>query len=73
VVEPNRFQELLADDMVRRPHERGVFFPLFTVESTVPKVVRIRPLTPPAVAGSFAIQDEITGRKAVWCGRGQIC
>jgi predicted phage terminase large subunit-like protein len=45
-VETNQFQELLADDMVRRSHERGIYLPLFTVENTVPKVVRIRRLTP---------------------------
>jgi predicted phage terminase large subunit-like protein len=36
----------LADDMFRRFQERGIYLPLFTVENQVPKVVRIRRLTP---------------------------
>jgi predicted phage terminase large subunit-like protein len=45
-VETNQFQELLADDMVRRSQERGVYLSIFPVENQVPKVVRIRRLTP---------------------------
>jgi predicted phage terminase large subunit-like protein len=45
-VETNQFQELLAEDMIRRAEERGIELPVDTVENMVPKVVRIRRLTP---------------------------
>jgi hypothetical protein len=45
-VETNQFQELLADDMVRRGQECGIILPIVPVENMVSMVVRIRRLTP---------------------------
>jgi len=45
-VETNQFQQLLADDLVRRSGEHGVLLPLFTIQNNVNKLVRIRRLTP---------------------------
>jgi predicted phage terminase large subunit-like protein len=46
VVETNQFQELLADELRRRAEEEHIRLPLYQVNNTVPKVVRIRRLTP---------------------------
>jgi predicted phage terminase large subunit-like protein len=45
-VETNQFQELLALDLQRMADERGQFLPLYAVNNQVPKIVRIRRLTP---------------------------
>lgn len=46
MVETNQFQQLLADDMLRIADERRMHLPMYTVDNQVPKVVRIRRLTP---------------------------
>jgi predicted phage terminase large subunit-like protein len=45
-VETNQFQQLLADDIMRRSEERHVPIPLYTLNNQVNKLVRIRRLTP---------------------------
>jgi predicted phage terminase large subunit-like protein len=45
-VEVNQFQQLLAEDHVRRGEEQGVMMPLYTINNQVNKLVRIRRLTP---------------------------
>ncbi len=62
-VEINQFQELLADDMIRRAHERGIYLPLFTFENMVPKVVRIRRLTPLLSQGRLRFKAGSKGAK----------
>jgi predicted phage terminase large subunit-like protein len=62
-VETNQFQELLADDMLRRAQERGIYLPLFTVENMVPKVVRIRRLTPLLSQGRLRFKAGSKGAK----------
>jgi predicted phage terminase large subunit-like protein len=54
---------LLADDMQRRAQERGVYLPLFTVENMVPKVVRIRRLTPLLSQGRLRFKTGSKGAK----------
>ena len=44
-VEGNAFQFLLGDEMVRRANEVGLQMPLFSINNTVSKLVRIRTLT----------------------------
>ena len=62
-VETNQFQELLADDMLRRAHERGIYLPLFTFENMAPKVVRIRRLTPLLSQGRLRFKTKSKGAK----------
>lgn len=45
-IETNQFQELLAKDIARQSSERGIMIPIFEVENTVNKLVRIRRLGP---------------------------
>ena len=44
-VEGNAFQFLLGDEMIRRADEMGLQMPIFSVNNTVSKLVRIRSLT----------------------------
>jgi predicted phage terminase large subunit-like protein len=62
-VETNQFQALLADDMLRRAHERCIYLPLFTFENMVPKVVRIRRLTPLLSQGRLRFKTGSKGAK----------
>lgn len=45
MVESNQFQFMLADEMWRRAQETNTYMPLFSVNNTVNKLVRIRGLT----------------------------
>ncbi|TWU27571.1 Terminase-like family protein [Bythopirellula polymerisocia] len=45
-VEVNQFQELLANDLLRRGQERGIMMPIYTINNQVNKLVWIRRLTP---------------------------
>jgi predicted phage terminase large subunit-like protein len=45
-VETNQFQELLATEINRLGQERGIHMPLFFANNHVPKIIRIRRLTP---------------------------
>jgi predicted phage terminase large subunit-like protein len=62
-VETNQFQELLAEDMIRRARERGVYLPLYTIENMVSKVVRIRRLTPLLSQGRLRFKAGSKGAK----------
>ncbi|HUE74827.1 MAG TPA: phage terminase large subunit [Pirellulaceae bacterium] len=55
-IETNQFQELLADDILRLAEERRMDMPLFTINNQVPKVVRIRRLTPYLAQGRMRFQ-----------------
>lgn len=45
MVESNQFQFMLADEMWRRANEMGIYMPIFTLDHSVSKLVRIRGLT----------------------------
>jgi predicted phage terminase large subunit-like protein len=62
-IEVNQFQQLLADDIARRSRERGITVPLFTVENMVPKVVRIRRLTPLLSQGVLRFKTNSRGAR----------
>ena len=49
--------------MLRRAHERGIYLPLFTFENIVPKVVRIRRLTPLLSQGRLRFKTGSKGAK----------
>jgi predicted phage terminase large subunit-like protein len=49
--------------MARRAHERGIYLPLFEVENMVPKVVRIRRLTPLLSQGRLRFKAGSKGAK----------
>lgn len=45
-VEVNQFQQLLADQMAQAARRRGMILPVYPIENHIPKLVRIRRLTP---------------------------
>ena len=63
MVEGNQFQELLAAEIQRRAQECGVGLPIFTCENTVPKIIRIRSLTPHLTRGEFRFRRGSRGAR----------
>jgi predicted phage terminase large subunit-like protein len=63
IVETNQFQSLLADEMLRLARERGVQMPIYPIENRVPKVVRIRRLTPLLARGKLRFKADSPGAR----------
>jgi predicted phage terminase large subunit-like protein len=63
IVETNQFQSLLADEMLRLAHERGVHMPIYPIDNRVPKVVRIRRLTPLLAQGKVRFKADSAGAR----------
>ena len=62
-VETNQFQELLGSDIVRRARERGIELPLYGINNHVPKIVRIRRLTPLLAKGMLKFKANSNGAR----------
>jgi predicted phage terminase large subunit-like protein len=62
-VETNQFQSLLADEMLRVARERGITLPIYPIENRVPKVVRIRRLTPLLAQGKLRFKANSPGAR----------
>jgi predicted phage terminase large subunit-like protein len=62
-VETNQFQELLAADLQRVADQRHLFLPLWTINNQVPKLVRIRRLTPHLSLGRLRFKAGSPGAK----------
>jgi predicted phage terminase large subunit-like protein len=63
VIETNQFQELLADELRRRAAEERMELPLYHVDNTIAKVVRIRRLTPFLSEGMFRFKANSPGAR----------
>ena len=62
-VESNQFQELLADELVRQADAQRLLLPLYTFNNQVPKLVRIRRLTPLLAQGRLRFKAGSPGAK----------
>jgi predicted phage terminase large subunit-like protein len=62
-VETNQFQELLATEMNRLAQARRIGLPLYAFDNTVPKVVRIRRLTPLLAQGRIKFKANSPGTR----------
>jgi predicted phage terminase large subunit-like protein len=62
-VETNQFQQLLADQLERRGMEAGVPLPLYTINNTINKQVRIRALTPWLAQGRLRFKGDSPGAR----------
>ncbi len=62
-VETNLFQSLLADEINRVADERGLTLPICVTENRVPKVVRIRRLTPLLARGRLRFKADSPGAR----------
>jgi len=63
VVETNQFQELLASEINRLATERRLWMPLYTIDNRVPKIVRIRRLTPLLAEGRLRFKANSPGAR----------
>ena len=62
-VEVNQFQQLLADEMIAESNRQGVMLPVWTLNNHVPKVVRIRRLTPWLTQGKLRFKADSPGAR----------
>ena len=63
MIETNQFQELLATEIQRRAVEKCSSLPIFTCENTVPKIIRIRSLTPYLTRGEILFKRGSRGAR----------
>ena len=63
MVETNQFQSLLADEMLRVARERGMNLPVYPLDNRIPKVVRIRRLTPLLAQGRLRFKGDSAGAR----------
>lgn len=62
-VEVNQFQQLLADEMLRRGNERRILLPLCTINNQTNKIVRIRKLSPYLAQGRIRFKGDSSGAR----------
>ncbi|MDB5336644.1 MAG: hypothetical protein JWN70_2263 [Planctomycetaceae bacterium] len=62
-VETNQFQSLLAGEMFRRANETGLYMPIFGINNTANKLVRIRGLTQYLAMGKLRFKGDSPGAR----------
>lgn len=65
LIETNNFQEMVAHAFIRYGRERGVSLPVYAVNHTIPKVQRIRELSPFLAQKRFRVRNTPGGRMLV--------